>query len=89
MNTPTQIPPSAPAPTPTVDVLYKSIRAALEAGLEVSLRPKKGKKVTLTVSEAKNGCVNGCNVDLSPFEWALVGDGIAERINEAVRILKP
>lgn len=82
--------PQTPPQARPSDLLYQAIRAALEAGFEVTLRPDKKKKtVNLSVTEAKNGAVNGCDVDLNPFEWALVGEGIATRINEAISILSP
>lgn len=70
--------------TPAVEPLYLAIREAMEAGLEVTLHPNKDKTVKLTVSQAKQGCGAACEVDLIFFEWAFAGEGIANRINEAV-----
>ena len=63
--------------------MYKQLRALLEAGYEVTLRPTPDMNVTLTVQEAKNGTVKGVEVDLIMMEWALAEQGITDRLKEA------
>lgn len=67
--------------------MYKELRALLEAGYEVTLRPAKKDTVTLTVQEAKSGTVKGVEVDLGIMEWGLCEKGIADRLQEAATAL--
>ena len=63
--------------------MYKELRALLEAGYEVNLRPSPDMNVKLTVQEAKNGTVKGVEVDLIMIEWAFAEQGITDRLKEA------
>lgn len=69
--------------------MYNELKALLEAGYEVSFRPLKSGLLELTVQEAKNGTVKGCDVKMNPLEWGLVEKGIAARLQEALSALKP
>lgn len=67
--------------------MYKTLRALLEKGYEVSFRPDKKDQVRLTVQEAKQGTVNGVRVDMINMEWRLAEVGIEARLKEALETL--
>ena len=67
---------------------YPLLVELFKAGFAVEFRPKPGTDdVTMTVSEAKNGNVEGCEVDLCGMEWLFAEEGIAERLREAAETL--
>ena len=63
---------------------YPIFRDLLQAGYAVELRPEEGSdSVTMTVVEARNGNVQGVEVELGGFEWLFSEQGLAERLEEA------
>ena len=67
---------------------YPLLVELFKAGFAVEFRPKEGTAdVTMTVSEANNGKVEGCEVDLCGMEWLFAEEGIAERLREVAENL--
>ena len=63
---------------------YPILRDLLRAGYAVELRPEEDSdSVTMTVVEARNGNVEGVEVELGGFEWLFAEQGLAERLEEA------
>lgn len=67
---------------------YPLLVELFKAGFAVEFRPNTGTDdVTMTVTEAKNGNVEGCEVNLCGMEWLFAEEGIAERLREAAENL--
>ena len=63
---------------------YPFIVSLMQAGYAIELTPlPDGETVNLKVTEAKNGSVEGCEVDMCGMEWMFAEEGIAERLKEA------
>lgn len=71
-----------------MEKMYPQLTRLLKAGFSVELSPKTdGETVTLTVQEAKNGIVDGVNIDLCGMEWLFAEEGIGDRLKEAADTL--